>query len=141
MKKPHRTFPSLRGPCLAGRQAKGRSNLALAGIASSLALLTMTMTATPAHAAVEGGPIRKLGRGLTNLVTGWLELPVQVMQTTERSGSLAGMTEGLGRGVVLGLGRTVVGALELVSFPIPNPTTRYGPVIEPEFVKFRDPDR
>jgi len=122
------------------RNEKG-SNLALMGIASSLTLLAMTMTTTPAHAAVEGGPIRKLSRAAANLVTGWLELPLQVMQTTERSGSLAGLTQGIGRGVVLGLGRTLVGAIELVTFPIPNPTTGYGPVIEPEFIKFRDADR
>lgn len=104
-------------------------------------LLCFTLWPVPAHAAVEGGPIRKLARAVANLTTGWLELPAQVMRTTERSGSLAGLTEGLGRGVVLGLGRTLVGAIELVSFPIPNPTTGYGPVIEPEFVKFRDTDR
>jgi putative exosortase-associated protein (TIGR04073 family) len=104
-------------------------------------MLILAVAPVPAHAAIEGGPIRKLGRSVTNLLTGWLELPFQVMQTTERSGSLMGATEGFGRGVVFGLGRTLVGAIELITFPIPNPTTRYGPVIEPEFVQFRDVDR
>lgn len=119
----------------------GRSHLALVGVASSLALLAMTITAAPAHAAVEGGPIQKLTRGFLNVVTGWLELPAQVGKVTELKGSFAGATEGLARGVVLGLGRTVVGALELVTFPIPNPVTGYGPVVEPEFVILRDADR
>jgi hypothetical protein len=35
----------------------------------------------------------------------------------------------------------LVGAFELVSFPIPNSTTGYGPIIQPEFVTFRDADR
>lgn len=103
--------------------------------------LVLLVFAQPAHAAIEGGPVRKLARSATNLLTGWLEIPSQIMQTTERSGSLMGMTEGLGRGLVFGVGRTLVGAVELVTFPIPNPTTGYGPVIEPEFVKFRDADR
>lgn len=104
-------------------------------------LVSLLALPSPAQAQGQGGPIRKLGRGLGNIVTGWLELFVQPMRTTERSGSWAGMTEGMARGVFLGVGRTVVGALELVTFPIPNPTTGYEPVIEPEFVTFRDGDR
>ena len=109
--------------------------------AVAISLFVLLVFAAPAHAAVEGGPIRKLSRSVTNLLTGWLEVPLQIMQTTERSGSLMGMTEGFGRGVVLGLGRTLVGAIEGVTFLIPNPTTGYGPVIEPEFVTFRNADR
>lgn len=104
-------------------------------------VLCVLCAAVPAEGAIEPGPLNKLSRGFTNLLTGWLEIPAQIMQTTERSGSLAGATLGLGRGVVLGLGRTLAGALEMVTFPIPNPVTRYGPVVEPEFVKLRDSDR
>lgn len=110
-------------------------------IASIIVLLCLLGMASPVHAAMEAGPLRKFGRGFGNLITGWLELPVQIFQTTERSGSFPGMTEGFARGVVLGIGRTLVGAVELVTFPIPNPTTGYGPVVEPEFVKLRDSDR
>ncbi|MBI3615774.1 MAG: exosortase system-associated protein, TIGR04073 family [Candidatus Omnitrophica bacterium] len=94
-----------------------------------------------AEASMGNGPIQKLGRGAANLTTGWMELFLQVFKTTEKSGSLAGMSVGLGRGVVLGLGRTLVGAIEVVTFPVPNPTVGYGPVIEPEFITFRDADR
>ncbi len=106
-----------------------------------LGLILSLLWAPPARAAVEGGPIRKLGRGAANLASGWLELPFQIFQTTEKSGSLAGVTIGLGRGVVLGVGRMLVGAIELVTFPIPNPMTGYDPVIEPEFVTFSNADR
>lgn len=105
------------------------------------AVLGLVFLAGSACASIENGPIRKLGRGVVNLTTGWLELGAQVARTTETSGSLAGATIGLGRGVVLGVGRTLVGAIELVTFPIPNPLTGYDPVIRPEFVKFRDADR
>ncbi len=101
----------------------------------------LVMAAAPAQAEVEGGALRKLGRGFANLATGWLELPFQVARSTERSGAWAGTTVGLTRGVALGIGRTLVGALEMVSFPIPNPTSGYGPIIKPEFVTFRDADR
>lgn len=113
----------------------------VARLVAVVLLAFVLLQAAPAHAAIEGGPIRKLGRSVTNLLTGWLELPFQIMQTTERSGSFMGMTEGFGRGLVWGVGRTLVGAIELVTFPIPNPTTGYGPVIEPEIIKFRDSDR
>ena len=97
--------------------------------------------AAPAYAQTEGGALRKMGRGFANLATGWLELPFQVARSTERSGAWAGSTVGLTRGVAFGIGRTLMGALELISFPIPNPTTGYGPIIKPEFVTFRDADR
>lgn len=105
------------------------------------AAVALSLCAPPADAAVEDGPLRKLTRGFLNLATGWLELPVQVGKITEQKGSFPGMTEGLARGVVLGLGRTLVGAVETVTFPIPNPTTGYGPIIEPEYVILRDADR
>jgi putative exosortase-associated protein (TIGR04073 family) len=104
-------------------------------------LMAAAVVSAPAGAATDGGPVRKLGRGFGNLTTGWLELGTQIMQTTEKSGSWAGATVGFARGLVFGVGRTLVGAIELVTFPIPNPTTGYGPVIEPEFVKLRDADR
>ena len=95
----------------------------------------------PVEASVDNGPVQKLGRGVVNLTTGWMELFMQVFKTTEKSGSWAGVTVGIGKGLVLGLGRTLVGAIEIVTFPVPNPTTGYEPVIEPEFVTFRDSDR
>lgn len=99
------------------------------------------LLAQPALASVENSPVRKLGRGIANLFTGWLEVPAQMGKAVETDGSIAAVTVGLGRGVVLGVGRTLVGAIELVTFPIPNPATGYGPVVNPEFVKFRDVDR
>lgn len=115
---------------------KMRHWISLSGVIVCFVLLS-----SPAFASIEDGPIRKLGRGAVNLTTGWLELATQVFRTTETQGSLAGVTIGLGRGIVWGIGRTLVGAIELVTFPIPNPTVGYGPVIKPEFVKFRDTDR
>ena len=97
--------------------------------------------AVPAHAMMAAGPFRKLGRGAANIVTGWMEIFYEPMKMTEHSGSIAGMTVGVAQGLFLGVGRTLAGAFEVISFPAPNPHGGYGPLIEPEFVTFREADR
>ena len=51
--------------------------------------------------ANEYGPTRKLGRGLSNVVFGITELPVQIARVNEREGNSAA----LGYGVVRGISR------------------------------------
>lgn len=104
-------------------------------------LVCLLFSAAPLYAFEEGGPAGKLGRGVANLVTGWLELPAEITKTTERSGSLAGVTVGFARGVFFGIGRTVVGAFETLTFPFPTGAAGYGPLVRPEFVTFREADR
>lgn len=102
--------------------------------------------AQPGYAST---PFTKLGRGVGNLLTGWLEIPVQIMRTTESEGSFAGVVVGPIKGLVFGIGRTAVGALEMVTFILPNHASgpdvqgedSYGPIIEPEFVTFRSADK
>lgn len=102
--------------------------------------------ASPAHAAA--GPFRKLVRGLTNTVTGVLEIPFEIARTTENEGSIAGVTVGVARGTGLAIKRTVLGAWEAVSFPFPNyphleraGRASYEPLTQPEFVVFRPVDK
>ena len=114
-------------------------------ITAAVFLLAMA-AARPSEAST---PFNKLGRGVGNLLTGWLELPVQIMRTTESDGSFAGMFVGPIKGLVFGVGRTLVGAFETVTFILPNhasgPDTRvedsYGPILDPEFVVFRSADK
>ena len=94
-----------------------------------------------ATAEMDSGPLRKLGRGAANMLTGWFELFYEPMKVTERSGSIAGMTVGAAQGIFLAAGRTVVGAFEVISFLAPNPHVGYRPIIQPEFVTFREADR
>ena len=104
------------------------------------------MYASPAHA---GNALTKLGRGVGNAATGWMEIPSQVAQVNEAEGSIAGMSVGLVKGFAYGIGRTLVGLAELVTFPIPNHVARpgdfradsYDPIIQPEFVDFRRGDK
>lgn len=88
---------------------------------ASVALLIglSLLTGTPKVFAQD--PIHKLGRGVTNVLTGWIELPKQVHLGKQESNPL----EGMGQGLVRGVGRTFlrlgVGVYEAVTFPLPYP--------------------
>jgi putative exosortase-associated protein (TIGR04073 family) len=74
------------------------------------------------------GPTRKHGRGLSNFVFGWSELPVTVARVNEHEGNSAAA----GYGVVRGLGRSFVrfgvGFYEMVLAPFPYRGT-YMPIL------------
>ncbi len=72
----------------------------------------------------------KLGRGLANAVTGWIEIPRQMRDESEVSGLGVGLTWGLAEGVGYAIARTIAGVYEIVSFPVPMPED-YRPVIDP----------
>jgi putative exosortase-associated protein (TIGR04073 family) len=77
------------------------------------------------------GPFEKAGRGLSNVTLGFLvEWPKTVVVETEAHGPAFGMTVGLIKGMGLGVGRTLLGVYELVTFPLPNGSD-YEPVMEP----------
>ena len=75
------------------------------------------------------GPTRKLGRGLSNVVFGIAELPVQIARVNEREGNSAALSYG----VVRGLGRTYMrfhaGLWEMFSFPFPVNQGTYLPIL------------
>lgn len=62
----------------------------------------------------------KFGRGFANTATGWIELPKNVVNTSNQSNVAVGITWGLVKGVLYTVGRTAVGAVELVTFFVPN---------------------
>ena len=100
-----------------------------------LAALGVLAGAAPASA----GPMdaskafTKLARGCINIVTGWVEIPKRVSETSQISGSAAGFTWGILRGIGHGFIRTAAGFYELFTFPFPAPPD-YVPVIQPEYV-------
>ena len=78
-----------------------------------------------------GAAWEKAGRGLSNVTLGFVvEWPKTVLLETEAHGPLFGLTVGLIKGMGLGVGRTLVGVYELVTFPLPNGSD-YAPVLEP----------
>lgn len=107
------------------------NRLRLAGVLAVLVVLG----AQPARAeSMEPGKAFTKGtRGLINLVTGWVEIPKRIHETTIESGAAAGFTWGLLRGLGRGFIRTAAGAYELVTFPFPAPPG-YEPVIQPEYI-------
>jgi putative exosortase-associated protein (TIGR04073 family) len=77
-------------------------------------------------------PCAKLSRGVNNALTGWLEVPKQVVTGVFNCNvtPLDGMAVGLGRGVARGLERTGVGIYEAVTFFMPG----CGPLLCPEYI-------
>lgn len=85
-----------------------------------------------------GKAFTKLTRGVVNIVTGWVEIPKRIQETSAESGAAAGFTWGLLRGIGHGFIRTSAGFYELFTFPFPAPPG-YAPVIHPEYVFFTEP--
>lgn len=79
------------------------------------------------------GAGHKLGRGISNLAFGWLEIPKGIEDVGEEHNFFAGVTWGPLSGIGNAVKRTVLGAYEVVTFPIPAPANFDSP-IQPEFV-------
>ena len=102
----------------------------------ALIIMTTCLFGGTAHADMQiqsGGAAKKLGRGLVNLITGWVEVPKRITETAREKGTAAGLTWGLIRGIGYGFVRTAAGLYEVVTFPFPAPPD-YLPIIQPEFV-------
>ena len=108
----------------------------LTGLLSTTLVLAHASAAS-AEAMDAALAFKKLTRGAVNIVTGWVELPKRVQETSDSSGAAAGFTWGLLRGLGYGFMRTAAGCYELLTFPFPAPPT-YAPVIEPPYV-FSEP--
>ncbi len=80
-----------------------------------------------------GNGFKKLTRGAINTVTGWVEIPKRIQETSQASGGFAGWTWGLLRGLGYGFVRTSAGLYEVFTFPFPAPPD-YEPVMQPEYV-------
>jgi len=100
-----------------------------------LALVIMFAGAATASAEpMEAGKaFTKLTRGFVNIITGWVEVPKRIHETTQTSGAAAGFTWGLLRGIGRGFIRTAAGFYEFFTFPFPAPPD-YEPVIQPDYV-------
>ena len=76
--------------------------------------------------------LRKLGRGCSNVLFGIVEVPNQFTKATSEHGGAAGVTYGIGKGLVRWVAREFVGVYEIVTFTVPVPRG-YKPVMRPEF--------
>lgn len=101
--------------------------------ALALGVLLGSSTSASAEPMEAGKAFTKLTRGFINIVTGWVEIPKRVQETSQTSGTAAGFTWGILRGLGHGFIRTAAGFYELFTFPFPAPPG-YEPVIQPEYV-------
>ncbi|MCB2156042.1 exosortase system-associated protein, TIGR04073 family [bacterium] len=75
----------------------------------------------------------KLGRGVSNLLLGWVEVPKCIAKEWHQTDPFTGTIVGFVKGVGWGVARTLAGAYEIISFPFPVPR-EYAPIMYPEFV-------
>ncbi len=71
----------------------------------------------------------KLGMGIANVVTGFVEIPKTMIITGKQEGATYGVTAGFFTGIVHMLGRTLSGAVDIVTFMVP--TT---PIVKPPYI-------
>lgn len=71
----------------------------------------------------------KFASGVANAVTGWVELPKNIILTSQKEGPVYGVTIGLGMGIMHTVGRSLIGVLDAATFFIPTK-----PSVNPPFI-------
>ena len=74
----------------------------------------------------------KLNRGLTNIVTGWFEIPKNMSAATAKHDFISAFFIGLPKGCWMTIVRTGAGVYDTLTSPFPVPGD-YKPILEPEF--------
>ena len=89
------------------------------------------------------GITRKLGRGVTNVAFGALELPLKMYEVNFEEGGFAACTYGVFYGLCFVVEREIVGVVDIATFLVPLPGCRqdpneagwgYGPIMRPEWI-------
>ncbi len=75
----------------------------------------------------------KLCRGVFNILTGWGEVPRQMIKSGKDKGWWAVLPIGIPAGLIMTVVRAGTGAFETVTFIVPIDDS-YGPIIDPAFV-------
>lgn len=81
----------------------------------------------------------KLCRGVFNVLTGWGEIPRQMVKSGKDKGWWAVLPIGIPAGAIMTVVRTGTGAFETLTFIVPIDDS-YGPIIDPAFVWQRADD-
>ena len=99
---------------------------------SFLLILSFVFSFSSAAFAQEeekGGPLEKLLRGLTNIVTSPGEILDSVMEDRSGSGMAAGKSHGLLEGISRFFVKASAGVVEVGTFPVPWPND-YAPILD-----------
>ena len=98
---------------------------------------SFTLSVLPTKPAYSQGVpdkvVLKLGRGITNVLTGWFELPMQISSGMSESGGPEGFFLGLGKGAVWTVFREAAGVYDTATFIFPVPSN-YEPLMQPPTV-------
>lgn len=97
--------------------------------AVSLVIVTVLLVSFSSVSYAQNPPV-KLGRGILNVLTGFWEVPLNMIRICKSDGMPKGLTIGLAKGVGMSLYRTVVGVYEILSFAIPAPAD-YAAITDP----------
>ena len=79
--------------------------------------------------AADYGPTRKLGRGLSNMIFGWSEIPVTIGKVNTDEGNYAAAGYGVIRGTGRAFVRVGVGFYETLLWPFPLYKETYFPIL------------
>ncbi|MCG3175972.1 MAG: hypothetical protein MOGMAGMI_00910 [Candidatus Omnitrophica bacterium] len=99
----------------------------------SMMVLVLALSLSGARVCYAEDAFTKLGRGVANTFTGWVELPKSVYTKSNEQNAVSGATVGLAEGVGMAIVRTGAGIFDVITFPFPVPED-YKPVLEPEYV-------
>lgn len=81
-------------------------------------------------------PIHKAGRGLVNVLTGWIEIPKQIHMGSQEENPVTGFGWGLVKGVGMTVLRAGVGIYEALTFPVPYPKDYASPYEQMEVADY-----
>ncbi len=94
----------------------------------SLLLLFFAFSSPAQAGGRSGNPVTKLTRGIINVTTGWLEVPIQIAENRDET-ILLWIPHGIFQGLMQGGTRTFLGAWDIITFPV---APYDAPLLEPD---------
>ncbi|MDP2940717.1 MAG: exosortase system-associated protein, TIGR04073 family [Candidatus Omnitrophota bacterium] len=91
----------------------------------------------PDNGFYNDSPANKMGLGVTNLATAWLDITAGVADETKENNVLSGLTFGFGRGLASAFARGSAGLIDILTAGLPPYDE---PIVEPEY-KVNNPQR
>jgi putative exosortase-associated protein (TIGR04073 family) len=96
---------------------------------SMLLIFTAAVAQAEEHESYSRGVLDKAGNGAANISTAMLEIPKNIINTTNDSNIVFGVLGGMLKGTVNMVGRMGVGMVDLVTAPIPTQ-----PIVHPALI-------
>ena len=108
------------------------TNYRIPKLTAMMALVVAVLLIPALASAGEYSAARKFGRGLAGIVTGFLEIPGNIVRESRENGVAQGATVGLAKGLGMFVARELVGVYEVLTAPFEAPAG-FEPVVFPEF--------